>query len=128
MGWPDPPVVRDGWLNSAPLLCYSESDQPGVWGPPTLGVPRAHAGRFRERGWLAPETPMRTDRVVVPPLAGHHRDQPLACRRVEKIENSKGPAVGRPIRHEVLRLDVMARRGPLTNARPLFANSPSKGE
>src|SRR5712692_7137760 len=53
--------------------------------------------------------------------SSHYRGQPLARIRVENIENPKGPAVVRPIRHEVLRPDVMALCGPPPQARPLGA-------
>ena len=56
--------------------------------------------------------------------AGYHRDQTLACLRVENLENSKGPAVVRPIRHEVIRPDVIAICGPQPKARPIVSRIP----
>ena len=48
--------------------------------------------------------------VVRADPSGHHRGQTLACVLVENIENPEGPAVVRPIRHEVIRPDVIAVR------------------
>lgn len=50
---------------------------------------------------------------------GHHRSQALSGVLVENMKNPQGPAVVRPIRHELIRPDVMAVRRPQPEARPL---------
>jgi len=50
---------------------------------------------------------------------GHHRSQTLSGVLVENLKNPQGPAVVRPIRHEVRRPDVMAGRRLQPEARPL---------
>ena len=50
---------------------------------------------------------------------GHHRSQTLSGVLGENLKHPQGPAVVRPIRHEVRRPDVMAVRRPQPEARPL---------
>jgi hypothetical protein len=50
---------------------------------------------------------------------GHHRSQTLSGVLGENLKPPQGPAVVRPIRHEVRRPDVMAVRRPQPEARPL---------
>jgi hypothetical protein len=50
---------------------------------------------------------------------GHHRSQTLSGVLGENLKNPQGPAVVRPIRHEVRRPDVMAGRRPQPEVRPL---------
>ena len=56
------------------------ADQPGIFVPPTMLVLSSQAGWFRERG-LAPETAVRTNRVVVAPPTFRHD-----LRFLERVE------------------------------------------
>jgi len=53
--------------------------------------------------------------------SSHHRGQTRSRVFVDDVQNPKGPTVVRPIRHEVIRPDVMAVGGPQPEARPIGA-------